>query len=81
MEGCPNEANYVEAIDRDFIGVSPLEQLQRKYFFRDRAPSRVGGKRGGSSDLRAWKPGYELHDKIRCQERLSREREGGGVGH
>lgn len=46
MEGCPNEANYVGAIDRDFIGVSPLEQLQRKYFFRDEAPSSFQERRG-----------------------------------
>lgn len=46
MEGCPNEANYVGAIDRDFIGVSPLERLQRKYFFRDGAPSSPRELRG-----------------------------------
>ena len=72
VEGCPNEANYTGAIDRDFIGVSPLERLQRKYFFRNEASSNPRETREFVRIRRSPEPespGYELHDKIRRLER------------
>lgn len=64
MEGCLNEANYITAIDRDFIGVSPLEDSSVNISFSIRNPRgrlcricRIRQSRDST--------GYELRDKIR----------------